>query len=497
VGSHIGFYGATVTVTDENDLASSATTPIYPWRSGQRDWYFAEGTVRPGFVEYVVLAAESPATARLSFALSRDDGSVVAAPDLTMTVDTSVRVTINVNSTLEKAGVRGPVDVAIHVSADEPVAAERLMYFVSDPALGATVAGATDILGATDPATTTFFAEGTFRAGFEEFLTLLNPGSVDTTATVVLQLSAGSVDPVIVPLPRRSRRTIDVTRYLAAHGVDAPVDMSAEVTSAEPIVTERPIYFASVQGGSLIVGGTTATGTSDPSTQRLFAEGTVRPGFVEYLTLENPGTSNAHVRITYQATAPSGRVDVAPTDIVVGPARRSTVDVPDALAGTGAFDVAATVTSDVPVVAERVLYFSADPGLGTTTSGATSSPGTAAAGTEFLFAEGTLRPGWIEYLTIQNPNDGTIGFVVDFMGVDTPQVNGRNTCDPAPLQPRSRTTIDITALLRCRNLREPADVAFRLRASDNIVAERAVYFDSDPGLGHEVASGTDVVGSQR
>src|SRR5439155_7410391 len=112
-----------------------------------------------------------------------------------------------------------------------------------------------------------------------------------------------------------------------------------------------------------------------PRSRYLFAEGTVRPGFVEYLTLQNPGDRAAAVTVAFQAADDGGApVAVAPLTIAVPSRTRTTINVKDHLAGLsigGPVNLSAKVTSDQPIVAERPLYFSGDPGVGTVVDGAT------------------------------------------------------------------------------------------------------------------------------
>jgi hypothetical protein len=70
-------------------------------------------------------------------------------------------------------------------------------------------------LGCRASARTWYFAEGTNRDGFEEWLTLQNPGGTEVKATVTLMLEDGTTldyDYVLAPL---SRTTITVNGLLA------------------------------------------------------------------------------------------------------------------------------------------------------------------------------------------------------------------------------------------------------------------------------------------
>lgn len=70
-------------------------------------------------------------------------------------------------------------------------------------------------LGVRGGARTWYFAEGTNRDGFEEWLTLQNPNTTETKATVTLMLEDGTTQDFSYVLPPTSRTTITVNGLLA------------------------------------------------------------------------------------------------------------------------------------------------------------------------------------------------------------------------------------------------------------------------------------------
>src|SRR5438552_3065331 len=83
------------------------------------------------------------------------------------------------------------------------------------------------------------------RAGFVEYLTLQNPGLVAGVATITYQAADDTGTPVAIvpqtmPVPARSRITVNVARYVDDLGVTAPINVSARVASTVPLVAERP-----------------------------------------------------------------------------------------------------------------------------------------------------------------------------------------------------------------------------------------------------------------
>ena len=99
------------------------------------------------------------------------------------------------------------------------------------------------------------------RPGFVEYLTLQNPGATPATATLTFQASDDGNVPVALPdkavaVPALSRVTVRLNDF-----VQGPLNVSVKVTSTEPVVVERPMYFAAdpalgqqVDGGTVVVG---------------------------------------------------------------------------------------------------------------------------------------------------------------------------------------------------------------------------------------------------
>ncbi|MBC7231077.1 MAG: S8 family serine peptidase [Actinobacteria bacterium] len=194
-------------------------------------WYFAEGTTRAGFEEWLTLAnpGDEDALVTVEYMLGAGQGDNVVEEWL---VPARSRVTVNVNLAV------GPdKDVSMRVVSDRAVVAERPMYF----SFRGAIPGGHNVMGAPSPGTTWYFAEGTTRAGFEEWLTLANPGDEDALVTVEYMLGAGQGDNVVEEwlVPARSRVTVNVN---LAVGPDK--DVSMRVVSDRAVVAERPMYFS-------------------------------------------------------------------------------------------------------------------------------------------------------------------------------------------------------------------------------------------------------------
>ena len=94
------------------------------------------------------------------------------------------------------------------------------------------------VLGAGSPREDWYFAEGTTREGFEEWLCLQNPGEEEVPCTLTFHTGEGEVIPLQAALPPHSRTTLNVNHLLGPGR-----DLSVHVHAASPIVAERPMYF--------------------------------------------------------------------------------------------------------------------------------------------------------------------------------------------------------------------------------------------------------------
>ncbi len=294
-------------------------------------FYFAEGTTRAGFDEYLCLMNPYPTatTAYVTYIFQGETPVQYPVP-----LGATTRVTIRVND------VVGPNrDVSMLVTADSPIVAERPMYMDYADAWP----GAHDVVGATEPLTSFYFAEGTTRAGFEEYLCLLNPSPAATVAHVTYMFPGGATQAQEVPLAGNTRVTIRVRDV-----VGADRDVSVRITANAAIVAERPMYCA--YGGSW-TGAHDVIGIQGPEVTFNFAEGSTRAGiFDEYLCLMNPYTLATTAHVIYMF--PDGTTTVR--NVPIGATERVTIKVNDVVGYDK--DVSMLVTSDAGIVAERPMY---------------------------------------------------------------------------------------------------------------------------------------------
>ncbi|MGH7776812.1 MAG: hypothetical protein ACREPI_06515, partial [Candidatus Dormibacterales bacterium] len=158
-------------------------------------------------------------------------------------------------TTLVNGDVGAGKDVAVSLTSSAPILAERPLYFHACPG-GVCADGADVALGAA-PAQSRYFAEGYTGSGFQEYLTLENPGSTPGTATVTYLFTDSTGTARAVPVPGLARVTLDVN---AAVGPGRQV--SAEISSTVALVAERPIYFNACPGSVCMNGGSVSSGAT-------------------------------------------------------------------------------------------------------------------------------------------------------------------------------------------------------------------------------------------
>lgn len=349
-------------------------------------------------------------------------------------------------------------DVEIRVNV--PEAAEAGPVTVTTPA------GTSNGIGFQPTLSKTFyFAEGSTRDNvadgtFDEWLCLMNPCDAAATVDVTYMLAAGEPWVETYQVPPRARVTVDVEG-----DVGPEQDVSVMVESDRYLVAERSMYFDYHNKWS---GGDVVVGASAPAPRWYFAEGTTRRNdrdgsFEEWLCIMNPSDAPAQASISYLVEWPDGTGGAPPVtvDVTVPPKSRITRDVSQDV-GTDK-DVSASVSSSVPVVVERPMYFDYHGAWqgGDTALGATS------AAQRIDFAEGCTY-GWAdEWLCLANPGgmDATATVTYRIGG----GIEGTQSVVVPALARKTVRVADASGLDK--------DVSVSVSSDHPLFAERSLYFD--------------------
>ncbi len=310
-----------------------------------------------------------------------------------------------------------------------------------------------------------YLAEGFTGPGFQEYLTIGNPGGARTSAQVLYFFQGGGWAEQDLQVPGGSRASLDVNA-----AIGAGKQVSVRIAADQPVVAERPEYFDYVGK----TGGHVTTAVASPSNTWHFAEGYTGPGFDEYVCAFNPGDIQADLTFRFQVQGEIVKVGT------VGAKSRATFPINQLLGQNLAASL--TLESSQPVVAERAMYF--DYGGWT---GGSCVMGTTALGKEYYFAEGTTRQGFDEYLCLQNPNSAAIDVTCTF------QVNPAGLAPVVVkvfrVEPSSRLTAFVPDWIG-RN----RDASVALKSDFEFLAERPMYFDYT-GYGANWTGGHCVMGA--
>jgi hypothetical protein len=321
------------------------------------------------------------------------------------------------------------------VEADVPFTATRSTTWPKDPSGTSPGYGSHASEGTSVLSRRWLFAEGV-TGEFDTYLTLVNP-SIDTATVAITYVGGDGVTPVVrqhTIAPER-RGTISVNLDAASL---ASTDVAFIVDSSVPIAAERSVYRH--VGSEFWGAGTSSVGAPAASTAWYFAEGVANPVFDTYLLLLNPGETTAQVSIEIL------RADGLPPLVIshtLAPGTRGTVHLntahPELAGGSTSFGLIVKSINDVPIVAERTMWWD-DPIRGTAWIEGHTSMGAPELATTWCAGGNRLDGGesGAAYLLIANPADTTA----------TVRVSRPRPFGPAPaltvdVAPHSRITLDL------------------------------------------------------
>ena len=343
----------------------------------------------------------------------------------------------------------GGQDLSMKVTSDKDIVAERPMYFNYHGAWD----GGHVQSGIPAPQTSWYLAEGTTQPGFEEWLTLQNPGDLDTSAGITYMFQGGATQYQGVGVPAHSRVTIDVNSTVGPYK-----DVSARITSGLPIVVERPMYF---NYHNKWTGGSVDAAVPETSKTWYLAEGATQPGFEEWISLMNPNSTPSQVTLTYMFKGGGTQQQV----IDMKPTSRETILVNDVVGPNK--DVSTKVEATEPIIAERPMYFLYHGAW----SGGHTQVGSTGAATSWFLSEGTTRSNPVdgyfeEWISIQNPGDvaADVNLIYMFPG-------GVTQPGSITVGAHARETIDVNS-----QVGPDKDVSVKLDSSAPVIVERPMYF---------------------
>jgi hypothetical protein len=322
------------------------------------------------------------------------------------------------------------------------------------------------------PGVTWYLAEGSTgsdaNGGFETWILVQNAGDKVANVDVTYMTPQGEVAGPSIQLGPGIRWSVNVADILPDEW-----HVSTKVEADRPVVAERSMYWD--------VNGTrqaahSSIGTMTPSSDWYFAEGSTGSdgggGFETWVLVQNPSDEVANVDITYMTQ--SG--EVAGPSIQLGPKARWTANTADTVPGE--WHVAAQVSSDKPVVAERTMYWSSTAAY---RQSAHSSIGSIYPSNTWYLAEGSTGSdagGAFEtYVLVQNPGNSVANVDVTYM---TPQ--GAVTGHSIQLAPKARWTVNAGETV-------PGEwgVSTQVSSDQPVIAARSMYWTT-PSVYRQAAS---------
>jgi hypothetical protein len=226
-------------------------------------------------------------------------------------------------------------------------------------------------------------------------------------------------------------------------------EVSAIISSDNPIVVERAMYYQRTGGHGSVAAG-------QASRNWYLAEGQAGNGFDTWILALNPGQIAANLRVTYM------REDGATTTghYAIAPGSRLSLFANSALA-PGRFGT--VVESDQPVVVERSTYFANGRGSHNVVASSMLAQ-------EWYVPEGSTNPPFTEVVAVLNPSDRESRLTVTFMKLD-----GDTEVREFTLKPTSRLTLNINELI------PGTEASVKLVSELPIVVERSMYFANGMG----------------
>lgn len=358
------------------------------------------------------------------------------------------------------------LDLSMKVESSGEVVCERPMYFD----YSGKWKGGHNVVGANEASNKWYFAEGCTRNNFEQWICMQNPNDEKANVTITYMMENSETKTTSHSIPARSRYTVSVN---SGNEVGSDKDVSAMIEADSPIICERPMYFNYMGAWQ---GGHNTMGATEPLRDWYFAEGYTGEGFDMWLCLQNPDeTKTATVTVEFMFEDRQNETK----KLEIPPTSRETWKIND-LIGQG-HNVSMSVSGDIPIVAERPMYFF----YKYKWFGGHIVAGVPEASKEWYFAEGCTRSGFEQWLCMQNPNDEKATVEVRYM-FETGEVLPMTY----ELPPKSRVTKYVNEEIGFQE----RDVSTAVMSDIEIICERPVYFDYKGIIsgGHNVSGATSL-----
>lgn len=416
-------------------------------------YYLSEGATGPFFDTDILLANPNPADAPVTLTFLTPTGSPIVQ---TRTLPARSRTTVHVD---QISGLEGAeVSTVVTSTAGLPLAVERSMFWDSRYYAGHTGSAIEQ------PSQDWVFAEGS-QGFFSTYVLLSNANATPVDVTLTFLREADTPVVKTVTVAGSARFTVDCATI--AEIVNRSFGVTVHAT--QPITAERAMYFGNTPT-RLFSGGHESAGVTKPSFSWFLAEGATGGFFDTFVLLSNPQSTDAHV--TVQFLLDTGETVTETRTIPAN--QRVTINIeaePDPRLANAA--VSTVVSSDVPIVAERSMYWIGD--LAPWTE-AHNSFGVVESGVHWGLAEGRLGGPlhFHTYILLANPQTSAAAVTVTFL-----RETGAPFVKTYTVPPTSRFNIDVNAVAPTDMHDEFVGADLNVTNGVPIVVERSVYWDLD------------------
>lgn len=414
-------------------------------------WYLAEGSTDHGFQTFVAIENAAPEVLSASLVYMTTNGAVLSQ---TVSLPALSQVTVNPVATVGVADF----STIVQCSEEKTITVERTMIWRGEGALSEE--GHCSV-GVTSPQTTWYLAEGSSAWNFETWTLIQNPNDQEAQVELTYMIQGSGPSSFAKTIAPASRASFNMADDIGA------ADASVKVASNVPIVTERSMYRNNRREGH------NSTGAVEASTTYYLAEGTTAWGFTTYVLVQNPNSAPATLNLT--CMTPSGPKVLDPFTMPANSRVTFNMNEMPALANT---DFSTEISSDLPIIAERAMYWGEGKPLGEACHDAIGLPSPHMV---FYMPDGQTSEGRETYTLVQNPNDAPAMVQVTYL-----RENGTGeTSIFITIPPDSRITFDMS---QCVANGKAAVMVASLAPGLKILAEQAVYWNSR-GAGMDTTGG--------
>jgi hypothetical protein len=304
--------------------------------------------------------------------------------------------------------------------------------------------------------------------GFITFYLMVNENNEPVTVRAYFSRQDGRTFSRTVTIPANSRETFNLAE-VAGLGTFGAVFQS--LTPGLDIFVERSVYWGQMEGS------TGEVATRSLAFEWNFGEGS-RDYFSNYFLVFNPNQAAGSATFTFFLES-GGTVQ---HEMLFGPQQRITLDA-STLPQLAEKNFGVKITSTVPVVAERAMYFDyRHNGF----IGGTASIGAPGLSNSWFFAEGFAGTGFQTYYLLMNPNAFPITVDRWFFLEDGTKLQGSYTVDPG-----SRRTIWLN-----QEMGQIEGTAAQFTSASPFIAERSTYWGASGWVEGTNAIGSPLVASE-